>query len=141
MRPSRRRLLEEGRRHRLDRQPAGRASRRADSRARRRQPPGPSESAAPKKVEITEDLVVKYVVYQKENLALVAKYAEDTRKNMDAAKGDTANWCSRCSIAERMGKELDAQQHAKRRAARPLRGGVQDAAGRGADGGHQPRDV
>jgi hypothetical protein len=76
---------------------------------------GPSESAEPKKVDITEDLVVKYVAYQKENLALIAKYAEETRKNMEAAKGDTAKLVQQASIAERMGKELEAQQQAKRR--------------------------
>jgi len=76
---------------------------------------GPSESAEPKKVDITEDLVVKYVAYQKENLALIAKYAEETRKNMEAAKGDAAKLVQQVSIADRMGKELEAQQQAKRR--------------------------
>ena len=76
---------------------------------------GPSESAEPKKVDITEDLVVKYMEYQKENLALIAKYAEETKKNMEAAKGDAAKLVQQASIAERLGKELDAKQQAKRR--------------------------
>ena len=76
---------------------------------------GPSESAEPKKVDITEDLVVKYLEYQKENLALIAKYAEETKKNMEAAKGDAAKLVQQASIAERLGKELDAKQQAKRR--------------------------
>jgi chromosome segregation ATPase len=76
---------------------------------------GPSESAEPKKVDITEDLVVKYMGYQKENLALLAKYAEETKKNMEAAKGDTAKLMQQVSIADRMGKDLEAQLQAKRR--------------------------
>ena len=76
---------------------------------------GPSESAEPKKVDITEDLVVKYMGYQKENLALLAKYSEETKKNMEAAKGDTAKLGQQLAIAERLGKELEAQQQAKRR--------------------------
>jgi small-conductance mechanosensitive channel len=76
---------------------------------------GPSESAEPKKVDITEDLVVKYMTYQKENLALLAKYAEETKKNMEAAKGDTSKLAQQMSLAERLGKQLEAQQQAKRR--------------------------
>jgi ribosome-binding ATPase YchF (GTP1/OBG family) len=76
---------------------------------------GPSESAEPKKVDITEDLVVKYLEYQRENLALVAKYAEESRKNLEAAKGDTAKIAQQISLADRMGKDLEAQQQAKRR--------------------------
>jgi hypothetical protein len=77
---------------------------------------GPSESAEPKKVDITDDLVVKYMTYQKENLALLATYADETRKNMEAAKGDTSKLAQQMSLAERLGKELEAQQQAKRRA-------------------------
>ncbi len=76
---------------------------------------GPSESAEPKKVDITEDLVVTYMTYQKENLALLAKYAEETKKNMEAAKGDTSKVAQQLSIADRLGKQLEAQQQAKRR--------------------------
>jgi hypothetical protein len=76
---------------------------------------GPSESAEPKKVDITEDLVVKYLGYQKENLALIAKYSEETKKNMEAAKGDTAKLTQQMALADRMGKEMEAQQQAKRR--------------------------
>jgi len=43
---------------------------------------GPSEAAEPKKVDITEDLVVKYMTYQTENLALLAKYAEETKSDL-----------------------------------------------------------
>jgi len=77
---------------------------------------GPSEPAAPKKVEITEDLVLKYMEYQKENFALVAKYAEETKKNMDSAKGDTAKTIQQMAIADKLGKEMEAQQRAKRQA-------------------------
>ena len=76
---------------------------------------GPSESAEPKKVDITEDLVVKYLGYQKENLTLIEKYVQDTKKNMEAAKGDTSKLAQQVSIADRLGKELEAQQQAKRR--------------------------
>ncbi len=76
---------------------------------------GPSESAEPKKVDITEDFVVKYMTYQKENLALLAKYSEETKKNMEAAKGDTSKLVQQVSIADCLGKELDAKQQAKRR--------------------------
>jgi hypothetical protein len=77
---------------------------------------GPSESAAPTKVEITEDLVLKYLQYQQENLALVAKYAEETKKNMESAKGDTAKMVQQMAISDRLGKEMDAQLKSKRQA-------------------------
>ena len=76
---------------------------------------GPSESAEPKKVDITEDLVVKYMEFQKENLALLAKYSEETRKNMEAAKGDSAKLVQQVSIADRLGKEMEEKLSAKRR--------------------------
>ena len=76
---------------------------------------GPTEAAELKKVDITEDLVVKYMEYQKENLALLAKYTEETRKNTEAAKGDAAKFVQQASIAERFGKEMEATLKAKRR--------------------------
>jgi len=76
---------------------------------------GPSESAALKKVEITEDLVLKYMEYQKENFVLLAKYSEETKKNMESAKGDTAKTLQQVTIAERLGKEMDEKLRAKRR--------------------------
>ena len=76
---------------------------------------GPAEPAALKKVEITEDLVLKFVEYQKANFALAASYAEDTRKNVESAKGDIAKTMQQVSLAERYGKEMDEKLKAKRR--------------------------
>ncbi len=71
-------------------------------------------AAAPKKVEITEDLVQKYMAYQKENFALVAKYVEDTRKNLDSAKGDTAKTLQQVGLNAKLSKDLDDTLKAKR---------------------------
>jgi hypothetical protein len=86
----------------------------ADSTAAARPAAEPSEPAEPAGVEITEALVLKYMEYQKENLALIAKYAKETKKNMESAHGDAAKLVQQVSIADRYGKELDAAQRAKR---------------------------
>jgi hypothetical protein len=96
--------------------PAGQPGTAAQPAASAQPAGGPSEPAAPKKVEITEDMVLKYMEYQKENFALVAKYAEETKKNMDSAKGDTAKTIQQMAIADKLGKEMEAQQRAKRQA-------------------------
>ncbi|HEY3383961.1 MAG TPA: hypothetical protein VGK32_19530 [Vicinamibacterales bacterium] len=76
----------------------------------------PAASAEPKKVEITEDLVTKYVEYQKENLVLVTKFVEETRKNIESAKGDTAKMLQQVTINDKLGKEMDDKLKAKRQA-------------------------
>ncbi len=76
---------------------------------------GPSESAALKKVDITEDLVLKFMEYQKENFALALQYAEDAKKNLESAKGDIAKTMQQVSLAERYGREMDEKLRAKRR--------------------------
>ncbi len=53
--------------------------------------------------------------FQKENLALLAKYSEETRKNMEAAKGDSAKLVQQVSIADRLGKEMEEKLRAKQR--------------------------
>jgi hypothetical protein len=80
------------------------------------QPSGGSPgSAALKKVDITEDLVVKYIEYQKDVYALAVKYAEETKKNAESSKGDVAQAMQQVSLAERFGKEMDEKLRARRK--------------------------
>ena len=53
--------------------------------------PAPAQTAEPAKVEFTDALVQESMEYQKQKLAIVSKFAEETRKNLAAAKGDAAN--------------------------------------------------
>jgi small-conductance mechanosensitive channel len=68
----------------------------------------------PRRIEITDDLVQKYMEYEKTNLALLTQYVEDTRKNLDSAKGDTAKTLQQLTINEKMSKDLDEKLKAKR---------------------------
>jgi hypothetical protein len=77
-------------------------------------PAADAAAAEPKKVEITEDLVQKYIEYQKENFALLAKYAEETRKNLADAKGDTAKTLQQIQINDKLAREMDEKLRAKR---------------------------
>ena len=70
----------------------------------------------PKQVAITDELVGKYMEYQKENLALVVKYADETKKNIEAAKGDALKIVKQMEINQRLSKELDEALAAKRAA-------------------------
>ncbi len=72
--------------------------------------------AEPKKIEITDAMVVKFIEYQKENIALVQQYAAESKKNLESAKGDTAKALNQVAMADRMTKELDAKLEAKRQA-------------------------
>ncbi len=71
--------------------------------------------AEPAKVEITEDLIKKYMEYEKENLKLVAQFAAETRKNIEAARGDTVKTINQIAINDKLSKELDAKLLAARR--------------------------
>lgn len=72
------------------------------------------QPAEPKPIEITDDLVTKYMEYQKVNFALLQQYAEESRKNLESAKGDTTKTLNQISINDKMSKELDAKLKAKR---------------------------
>lgn len=72
--------------------------------------------AEPRKIEITDDLVQKFMEYQKENYALVQQYVAETRKNLEAAKGDTLKTLNQISINEKLSKEMDEKLKAKRQA-------------------------
>jgi type III secretory pathway component EscV len=81
--------------------------------------PAPAEaakSAEPRKLEITEALVLKYMEYQKENLALVQQFVAETRKNLESAKGDTVKTLNQISLNDKMSKELDEKLKARRQA-------------------------
>jgi hypothetical protein len=74
----------------------------------------PAEPAEPKKIEITDAMVLKFMEYQKENIALIRQYAAESKKNLESAKGDTAKALNQMSIADKMTKEMDATLEAKR---------------------------
>jgi hypothetical protein len=74
----------------------------------------PAPAAEPKKVEITEALVQKYIEYQKENLALVQQYVAESKKNIESAKGDAAKTLNQISINEKLSKEMEAKLDVKR---------------------------
>ncbi len=74
----------------------------------------PATPAEPTKVEITEDLVQKYMEYEKQNFAIVAKYVEETRTNLESAKGDTGKTLQQISINEKISKEMDEKLKTKR---------------------------
>jgi hypothetical protein len=74
----------------------------------------PSSPAEPRTVEITDDLVQKYMDYEKQNIAIVAKYAEESRKNLASVKGDTAKTLQQISISEQLSKEMNEKLKAKR---------------------------
>jgi len=80
-------------------------------------PSGAAEAAKPvesAKIEITDDLVLGYMEYQKENLALIRQYAEESSKNLESAKGDTAKMVKQFALNDKMGKELEEKRKAKR---------------------------
>jgi hypothetical protein len=103
---------------------AGCSSKKADesSTAVPDKPAAPASTAAPAaapagdatKVVITDALVGKYGDYQKQRLAMLAKYSEQTRKNLEAAKGDAAKTIQQISLNEKVSKELDEALKAKR---------------------------
>ena len=76
----------------------------------------PATSAEPRKVEITDELVQKYMDYERQNFAIVAKYVEESRENLASAKGDTAKTLQQISINQQLSKEMDGQLEAKRAA-------------------------
>jgi hypothetical protein len=71
-------------------------------------------AAEPAKVVIDDGLVAKYLDYQKQQLVIVSKYVDQSRKNLEAAKGDTAKTLQQISINDQMSKEMDAALKAKR---------------------------
>jgi hypothetical protein len=75
---------------------------------------GPSAPAEPAKIEFTDALVLKYMEYQKQQVAIVSKFAEQSRKNLEAAKGDTAKTLQQISVNEKLSNEMDAALAAKR---------------------------
>jgi hypothetical protein len=81
-------------------------------------PSAPAEArpAEPKKIEITDDMVSKYMEYQKENLSLVQKYVAETTKNIESAKGDAMKTLNQISINEKAAKDMEAKLDAKRQA-------------------------
>lgn len=79
-------------------------------------PAAPAAPEEPKKIEITDALVLKFMEYQKESIALVQQFAADTRKNLESAKGDTVKTLNQISINDKMSKELDEKLKAKRQA-------------------------
>jgi hypothetical protein len=74
----------------------------------------PAAATEPKTVEITDELVNKYIAYQKENLRLVAEFSEETTRNLESAKGDTAKMLNQIAINDKLGKELDEKLKAAR---------------------------
>ena len=54
--------------------------------------------------------------YERQNFAIVAKYVEESRKNLASAKGDTAKTLQQISINQQLSKEMDGQLEAKRAA-------------------------
>ncbi len=74
----------------------------------------PATPAAAEKIEITEDLVQKYMEYDKQSTAIIARYAEQSRQNLASAKGDSAKMLQQISINDKLSKEMDEQLKAKR---------------------------
>jgi hypothetical protein len=74
----------------------------------------PALAAEPAKVEFTDALVLKYMDYQKQRLAIVTRFAEETRKNLAAAKGDAAKTLQQIPLNEKLSQEMDAALDAKR---------------------------
>jgi hypothetical protein len=83
-----------------------------------KRPTAPAAPAAapaePAKVEFTDALVLKYMEYQKQKLTIVSKFAEETRKNLAAAKGDATKTLQQIPINEKLSQEMDAALDAKR---------------------------
>jgi hypothetical protein len=76
--------------------------------------PVPAPAAEPAKVEFTDALVLKYMEYQKQQVAIVSTYADQTRKNLASAKGDAAKILQQIPINEKLSQEMDAALKAKR---------------------------
>ena len=74
----------------------------------------PSPSDKPKTIEITEDMIAKYMQYQKETVTIVTKYAAESKKNLEASKGDVSKLASQAQLNDQMSKELDKLLAAKR---------------------------
>jgi hypothetical protein len=52
--------------------------------------------------------------YDKQNSAIVAKYVEESRKNLASVKGDTAKTLQQISINAQLSKDMDEKLKAKR---------------------------
>jgi hypothetical protein len=82
--------------------------------------PSAAEPAAPaldpKTIVFTDEMVQKYVEYQKENLALARQYAAQSKKNLESSKGDTSKVLNQVSLSQQYSKEMDAKLEAKRQA-------------------------
>jgi len=74
----------------------------------------PAVSSEPAKVEFTDELVLRYMEYDKQKMAIVAAFIEETRKNLASAKGDTAKTLQQIPINEKLGKEMEEKLRAKR---------------------------
>jgi len=79
----------------------------------------PAPAAAPAEtapVVITEDLVAKYIEYEKENIRLATEFAEQARKNLKAAEGSTVKTLNTIGLTDDMSKAMEEKLAAKRRA-------------------------
>jgi hypothetical protein len=76
-------------------------------------PAQPATPAGP--VEISDALVSAFLEYQKENMRIVREYAEKSRKNIEAAKGDVSKAVQQVNLATQYSKEMDEKLAAKRR--------------------------
>jgi hypothetical protein len=77
-------------------------------------PAAAAPAAEPAKVVFTDDLVLKYMDYQKQQVAIASNYLEQTTKNLASAKGDAAKTLQQISINEKLSKEMDDALKAKR---------------------------
>jgi hypothetical protein len=76
----------------------------------------PATPAEPGKIAITDDLVRKYMDYEKQRTALAARFAEETRQNLASAKGDAAKLLQQISINDKLGKEMEEKLKSARAA-------------------------
>jgi hypothetical protein len=76
--------------------------------------PAAAPATEPAKVEITDELVTKYVEYQKQEHGILAKYAEDMKKTAASAKNDTAKSLQALSVVDKFNKDMEAALKAKR---------------------------
>jgi len=80
-------------------------------------PSTPAEAATPaepKKVEITEPLVMKFMDYQKAQLALVQEFAAQAGKSLKAAEGSTLKTLNTMTENAKLGEQLEEKLKAKR---------------------------
>ena len=68
----------------------------------------------PAELQITDEMVAKYVEYEKENVRILRDYVAAAAKNLQSARGDSVKTLEQVAVSQKFTKELEEKLEAKR---------------------------